>query len=138
MGKASIDPITMLAVVRAQADIKTTEGDLVDPIIQFSTKKKKTKKKSKSGSKEASQGNAALNTGEVHAEKGVYYNHQVKSGALYCIDKKGDKENRIFKQIYNGELPVYKALYKRTISSRWIPKKKIKKGNIFKNILVVN
>ena len=48
--------------------------------------------------------------GETEPLKGIYYEHQVAPGDLYCIDNKGDAENRIFKKVYNGELPVYKSL----------------------------
>ena len=51
---------------------------------------------------------------EVESKKGVYYDHQAPPGSLFCTDKNGDQENRIFKKIYNGELPLYKPLYKFT------------------------
>ena len=51
---------------------------------------------------------------EVESKKGIYYDHQAPPGSLFCTDKNGDQENRIFKKIYNGELPLYKPLYKFT------------------------
>ena len=65
-----------------------------------------------------------LKSNEVEAVKGIYYDHQNEAGSLYCIDKKGDQENRIFKKIYNGELPIYKTLNKFTRGTAWKPKKK--------------
>ena len=91
---------------------------MIDLTERIDKKPKKSKKKRKDKIE------SGLKANEVLPEKGVYYDHQVGHGTLFCIDKKGDQENRIFKKIYNGELPVYKSLNKHTLSVSWIPKKK--------------
>ena len=76
---------------------------------------KKSKKKKKKKRKEAKKQEASkMLPNEVESKKGIYYDHQSPPGSLFCLDKNGDQENRIFKKIYNGELPLYKPLYKFT------------------------
>ena len=76
--------------------------------------KKKKKKKRKESEKKTINENDKMRPNEVESKKGVYYDHQAPPGSLFCTDKNGDQENRIFKKIYNGELPLYKPLYKFT------------------------
>ena len=78
---------------------------------ELEKKQKKKDKKRKKKTKDSNKGDD-YQPGEVEAAKGVYYDHQVKSGAIFCVDRKGDTENRIFQRIYNGELPVYKKINK--------------------------
>jgi len=53
------------------------------------------------------------------------------NGALFCLDKTGDQENRIFGRIYNGELPVYKRFGKYVIGLEWNRKEPKKKRRRF-------
>ena len=116
--EGSIDPMTMLAVIRAQNESEEKiKSDLVDPIIDMTGSdkpKKKKKKKRKESERQTINENEKMQRNEVESKKGIYYDHQAPPGSLFCTDKNGDQENRIFKKIYNGELPLYKPLYKFT------------------------
>ena len=93
---------------------------------ELEKKQKKKDKKRKKKQRESEKGDD-FQPGEVEATKGVYFDHQVKPGAIFCTDRKGDPENRIFQRIYNGELPVYKKINKIPLGGHWKPKDSKKK-----------
>ena len=126
-----IDPATMLSIIRVQNDQKNAiQPTLVDPMPKVEKRQRKKEKKERKRKKVVDEKTSKLLPGEVVAVKGIYYAHQVNN-ALFCIDRVGDPENRIFQRVYNGELPVYKRANRFVIGREWVqigPKKKNKKS----------
>merc|ERR1712147_89520 len=82
--ETQIDPFTMIAAIKAQ----TASAPILIDDDEIRVKKKK-KKKSKKTAKPA-ENEPKRARGETDPLKGVYYEHQVAPGDLYCIDRKGD------------------------------------------------
>merc|ERR1711953_1388634 len=109
-----IDPSTMLSIMRVKSEKENKTffpepAHFEDEKDQEKTKKKKSKKNKKNKEKDIEK-TKRLRPGEVETRKGVYFLDQSPAASLFCLDKKGDTENRIFQRIYNGELPVYKRI----------------------------